>query len=383
MTDLPPLSPDERLRYARHLTLPEVGEAGQRRLKAARVLVVGAGGLGSPAALYLAAAGVGCLGIADFDVVETSNLQRQVLHGTAALGRPKVDSAAARLRDVNPTIRVQPHPIRLDRASAPELVAQYDIVVDGSDNFATRYLLNDVCALLGRPYVYGAIYRFEGQVAVFWAGHGPCYRCLFQEPPPPDLVPTCAQGGVLGVLPGIVGSWQALEALKLLLGIGQPLLGRLAIFDGLAGRWREVAVPRASDCPVCGVAPTIRSVEDLIDYEAFCGVPSSDTTPAVEPPAVAAQLRQGVPLLLLDVRRPDEWSVGNLSAYGAIHIPLDELPTRLAEIPRDRPVVTVCRSGQRAQRAAALLRAHGIPAAVLRGGLEAWARTVDPSLPVA
>jgi len=273
MNDLPPLSDADRSRYARHLVLPEVGEIGQRRLKAARVLVVGAGGLGSPVALYLAAAGVGCLGVVDFDVVEASNLQRQVLHGTAALGRPKVDSAAERLTDLNPAIEVRRHTVRLDRDTAPAIVADYDLVVDGSDNFPTRYLLNDVCALLRRPYIYGAIYRFEGQVSVFWAGRGPCYRCLFREPPPPELVPTCAEGGVLGVLPGIIGSWQALEALKLVLGVGEPLIGRLAIFDGLAGRWREVRVPRAADCPLCGTNPTIPALTDLVDYEAFCGAP--------------------------------------------------------------------------------------------------------------
>ena len=395
--DAPGLSRAELLRYARHLALPEVGLEGQQRLKEGRVLCVGAGGLGSPLALYLAAAGVGTIGIVEFDEVDESNLQRQILHGTKDVGRPKLASAADRLRDVNPHVRVVPHDARLTSANALEIVAAYDIVVDGTDNFPTRYLVNDACVLSGKPNVYGSVFRWEGQVSVFATEGGPCYRCLFREPPPPGLVPNCAEGGVVGVLPGIIGSVQALEAIKLLLGAGTSLAGRLLIFDALALEWREVSLRRNPSCPVCGDEPTQR---ELIDYEIFCGVgaeaPAAGSADAaagagtaaaavteVEPGVAAQQLASDVPPYLLDVREPWEWAVSNLADRGARLIPLGELDERLGEIPADRPVVVYCRSGQRSLTAAhRLARAGRGPVANLRGGLVAWARDVEPGLPV-
>ena len=380
----PTLTRDEILRYARHLVLPEVGAAGQRRLKAARVLLVGAGGLGSPAALYLAAAGAGTLGIIDHDIVDATNLQRQILHGTSDIGRAKLDSATDRLRDVNPHVLVEPHPTRLTSANALDIVARYDLVVDGSDNFPTRYLVNDACVLLGKLDVYGAVLRWEGQVAVFGAPGGPCYRCLFREPSPPGLVPDCAEGGVLGVLPGIIGSLQAVEAIKWILGVGESLAGRLVILDALELRFREVAIARDPGCPVCGDHPTQTG---LIDYERFCGIEDTDA-PASSPlsEVAASDLEREVagptPPLLVDVRDPWEWDAGGLAERGAVHIPLAELMDRVDELPAGRALVTYCKMGGRSAYAAERLRDAGYPARNLRGGLEAWAREVDPSVTV-
>jgi len=388
----------ELYRYARHLTLPEVGLEGQRRLKQGRVLCVGAGGLGSPLALYLAAAGVGTLGLVDFDVVDESNLQRQILHGTSDVGRSKLDSAVDRLREVNPHVTVERHETRLSSQNALDILAHYDVVVDGTDNFPTRYLVNDACVLLGKPNVYGSIFRWEGQLSVFATEGGPCYRCLFRAPPPPGLVPNCAEGGVLGVLPGIIGSAQAMEAIKLLLGVGRPLIGRLLLFDALEMSWREVGLRRNPACPVCGDAPTQTG---LIDYDVFCGVaPADGRRPGVAGAPGAGGPGAGVRSLsaealratlegenrpfLLDVREPWEWAVGSMSDLGARLVPLGELDTRLAELPTDRPIVVYCKSGTRSARAAALLTERGFaPVSNLDGGLEAWAAVVDPKVDVA
>jgi molybdopterin/thiamine biosynthesis adenylyltransferase/rhodanese-related sulfurtransferase len=383
----PELTRAELLRYARHLALPQVGMEGQRRLKAARVLCVGAGGLGSPLALYLAAAGVGTLGLVDFDVVDATNLQRQILHGTKDVGRSKLDSAVERLADANPHVEVVRHDTRLTSENALDILAGYDVVVDGTDNFPTRYLVNDACVLLGKPNVYGSIFRWEGQVSVFATPGGPCYRCLFREPPPPGLVPNCAEGGVMGVLPGVIGSLQATETLKVLLGVGETLAGRLLIFDALDMSWREVALRRNPDCPVCGDHPTQTG---LIDYEVFCGIvpapgaPARDTgVPELDPADVVARLGTDRPPFLLDVREGWEWQVGNLETLGGRLIPLGDLPLRLGEIPGDRPVVVVCRSGQRSLTAARQLLDAGFPEVYnLRGGLQAWARDVDADVVV-
>ena len=384
---LPELTRPELLRYARHLALPQVGMEGQRTLKAARVLCVGAGGLGSPLALYLAAAGVGTLGLVDFDVVDATNLQRQILHGTRDVGRSKLDSATERLADANPHVEVVRHETRLTSQNALEILSGYDVVVDGTDNFPTRYLVNDACVLLGKPNVYGSIFRWEGQVSVFATKGGPCYRCLFREPPPPGLVPNCAEGGVMGVLPGVIGSLQAMETLKLLLGVGEPLTGRLLIFDGLEMSWREVALRRNPDCPVCGDNPT---QTDLIDYEVFCGVAPAPGqvadeggVPELDPSEVVQRLATDRPPFLLDVREDWEWRVGNLEALGGRLVPLGELERRLEEVPHDRPVVVVCRSGQRSLTAARQLLDRGFAEVYnLRGGMQAWARDVDPDVDV-
>ena len=390
----PELDRDELYRYARHLALPDVGMEGQLRLKAGRVLCVGAGGLGSPLALYLAAAGVGTIGLVDDDVVDESNLQRQLLHGTSDVGRSKLDSAADRLTDVNPHIEVVRHPTRLSSENALDVLDAYDVVVDGTDNFPTRYLVNDACVLLGKPNVYGSVFRWEGQVSVFATEGGPCYRCLFREPPPPGLVPNCAEGGVLGALPGIIGSAQAMETIKLLLGVGTTLAGRLLIFDALDMSWREVGLRRNPDCPVCGDEP---AQTELIDYEVFCGVkPSPDAAVAsggaapgadLEPPAFAERDVEEVRDLLegdeepflLDVREPWEWAVSSLKERGARLIPLGELGDRMGEVPRDRHVVTYCRSGQRSRTAARRLSEAGFTHVTsMRGGMRAWAERVEP-----
>ncbi|MDH3206047.1 MAG: molybdopterin-synthase adenylyltransferase MoeB [Gemmatimonadota bacterium] len=383
------LSRAELYRYARHLALPQVGIEGQKRLKAGRVLCVGAGGLGSPLALYLAAAGVGTLGIVDFDVVDESNLQRQILHGTKDVGRSKLDSAEDRLRDINPHVRVVKHESQLSSANALGILADYDVVVDGTDNFPTRYLVNDACVLLGKPNVYGSVFRWEGQASVFATKGGPCYRCLFREPPPPGLVPNCAEGGVLGVLPGIIGSLQALETIKLLLGQGDSLVGRLLIFDALGMEWREVKLRRNPDCPVCGDSPT---QTELIDYDVFCGVApvsggesahDARAVPEVDAATVAQQLESDAPPFLLDVREPWEWAVSSLAMRGARLIPLGELADRLGEIPEDRPVVVYCRTGPRSLQAALVMIDAGFdPVSNLQGGMIAWARDVEPGLPV-
>ncbi len=377
---LPPLSHDEIKRYSRHLIMPEVGLDGQRKLKAARVLCIGAGGLGSPATLYLAAAGVGTIGLVDFDVVDFSNLQRQILHGTPDVGRPKLESARDRLTAVNPHVRIETHETTLSSANALEILAGYDIVIDGTDNFPTRYLVNDACVLLGKPNVYGSIFRFEGQASVFAVPGGPCYRCLYPEPPPPGLVPSCAEGGVLGVLPGTVGTIQATEAIKLILGVGSPLVGRLLVFDALAMRFREFKLQRDPACPVCGDHPTVRA---LVDYEAFCGVGPSHAAAAREPEITALELKAlldgPTPPILVDVREPHEARICRIP--GAVLIPLAELPRRVAELDSTRRIVVHCRSGQRSARAVSLLRGAGFDAWNLKGGILDWIDRVDPTQP--
>jgi adenylyltransferase/sulfurtransferase len=372
------LSSSELIRYARHLTLPEVGLPGQERLRSARVLLVGAGGLGSPAALYLAAAGVGTIGIVDADAVELSNLQRQVLHGQATLGVPKTESARRRLGDLNPHVRVEAHPVRLTSGNALELLGRYDLTVDGSDNFPTRYLVNDASVLLGKPYVYGSIFRFDGQVSVFAAPDGPCYRCLFADPPPPDLVPNCADAGVLGVLPGIVGSLQAAEAIKLILGIGAPLISRLLLLDVLRGRFRELELRRDPSCPACGENPSVR---ELIDYEAFCGVHAEAGPVGSEITADELDRRltgDGQGIVVLDVREPWEWEIAHIP--GSRHLPLGELPERISELDGDAEFVTLCHRGLRSLTAQRLLQGAGFRARSLAGGIDAWAERVDPEM---
>lgn len=380
------LSPEETLRYSRHLLLPEVGLQGQRKLKQSRVLLVGAGGLGSPVSLYLAAAGVGTIGMIDFDTVDETNLHRQILHGSSDVGRPKLDSARERLGEVNPHIAFEAIPERLTSANALEILGEYDLVVDGTDNFPTRYLVNDACVLLGKPNVYGSIFRFEGQASVFWGAHGPCYRCLFAEPPPPGMVPSCAEGGVLGVLPGIIGTIQATEALKLLLGAGDTLLGRLLMLDALRMRFREIQLRKDPECPVCGEAPT---VHELIDYERFCGYePSSeqeqtmDEVPEIDVKELKERLDRGDRLTIIDVREPHEWEIGNLEPQGARLIPLGEIEEHLDEIDPSEEIVLQCRSGGRSARALELLREHGYERLWnLKGGILAWSDEIDPSIP--
>ena len=373
------LSPAELRRYARHVILPELGQEGQARLKAGRVLLVGAGGLGSPAALYLAAAGVGTIGIVDDDTVDESNLQRQVLHGTAGVGTSKLASAEARLRDLNPHVDIETFDARLTSANAMEILGGFDIIVDGSDNFPTRYLVNDACVLLGKPDVYGSIFRFEGQASIFAMPNGPCYRCLFRDPPPPELVPSCEQAGVLGVVPGIIGSIQALETIKLLAGIGAPLVGRLLLVDTLTMQTRELALSRDPECPVCGEQPT---VTELIDYEAFCGTAARERRAdsiEVDPADLARELETSA-VQLVDVREPWEWKIGHLS--DAVLLPGGDLERGLDALERSRPVVTYCHHGARSLAAARALREAGFEnVRSLRGGIDAWAREVDHSIP--
>lgn len=372
------LSPQEMQRYSRHLIMPEVGLDGQQRLKAASVLLIGAGGLGSPLGLYLAAAGVGRLGLVDFDVVDFSNLQRQVLHGTSDVGRPKLHSARDRLQEINPGVRVDLYETRLTSANAMSIFAPYDVVIDGTDNFATRYLVNDACVLLNKPNVYGSIFRFDGQASVFYPGKGPCYRCLYPEPPPPGEVPSCAEGGVLGILPGLIGCIQATEAVKLLIGQGEPLVGRLLLYDALAMNFREFKVKRNPKCPICGDAPTITQ---LIDYEQFCGVRGEPamTTGEMTVEELKARLERGDDLFVLDVRNPPEWQICRLE--GATLIPLGDLPTRLGELDRERETVVHCKSGMRSQRAIAFLRQQGFTKLHnLKGGILAWAERIDPTM---
>ena len=379
-----PLTTPERVRYARHMTLPQVGRDGQERLRDTAVLLIGAGGLGSPLALYLAAAGVGRLGLIDFDRVDTSNLQRQVLYRTQDTGRQKVEAAAERLHTLNPHVQVDLHPTRLTSDNALELAGSYDIVADGSDNFATRYLVNDACVLAGKPNVYGSVYQFEGQVTVFSTEDGPCYRCLYDRPPPPDLVPSCAEGGVLGVLPGLIGTLQATEVLKLALGIGEPLIGRLLLVDALPMRFRTLHIAKNPDCPICGRAP---SITELFDYEAFCASPTarsmadSNSIPEITVHELKDRMDNGTAPFILDVRRPDEYEIANL---GGTLIPLDELPDRLGEIEEHRGddlLVVHCRSGARSAKAVDMLRQAGFENAVnLRGGVLAWGDEIDPSM---
>jgi sulfur-carrier protein adenylyltransferase/sulfurtransferase len=373
------LSHAETLRYSRHLLLPEVGVTGQRKLKAARVLTIGAGGLGSPVSLYLAAAGVGTIGIVDFDLVDLTNLQRQIVHGTSTLGRPKLDSAEERLTDLNPNVRIERHETRLTSENALEIIGEYDIVVDGTDNFPTRYLVNDACVLLGKPNVYGSIFRFEGQASLFYAEKGPCYRCLYSEPPPPGLVPSCAEGGVLGVLPGIIGSIQALETIKWIIGAGTSLLGRLILFDALKLRFRELELRKDPACPICGTNPTIH---ELIDYEAFCGIGAE---PAYAGPEISAEeLRselhtKGQNLVLVDVREPHEWEIAHIE--GATLIPLSQLPERLSELDGHAEIVTQCHHGVRSMKALEILKGAGFgKVRSLAGGIDAWAERIEPGM---
>jgi adenylyltransferase/sulfurtransferase len=378
-----PLSPQETARYSRHLIMPEVGVEGQKRLKAASVLLIGAGGLGSPLALYLAAAGVGRLGLVDFDVVDFSNLQRQVLHGTPDVGRSKLASAKDRILAVNPEVRVDLYETRLTSANALKLFGPYDLIIDGTDNFPTRYLVNDACVLLGKPNVYGSIFRFDGQASVFYPGRGPCYRCLYPEPPPPGEVPSCAEGGVLGVLPGLIGCIQATEAVKLILGRGEPLVGRLLLYDALQMTFREFKVRRNPKCPVCGEAPTIKQ---LIDYEQFCGVRGQESPAAVAagPEITAEELKrridQGQNLFILDVRNPEEFQICRIP--GSTLLPLPQLPQRFRELDSERELVVHCKSGMRSLKAIQFLRQQGFTKLVnLRGGILAWADKVDPGMP--
>lgn len=378
--ELPQLGAQEIRRYSRHLILPEVGTEGQKRLKAAKVLMIGTGGLGSPLGLYLAAAGVGTLGIVDFDVVDESNLQRQVLFGISDVGKPKIEAAAARLRDINPHIQIVPYETRLESSNALDLFRDYDLVVDGTDNFPTRYLVNDACVLLGKPNVYGSIFRFEGQVSVFWGAKGPCYRCLFPEPPPPGLVPSCAEGGVLGVLPGIIGALQANEVIKLIVGAGDPLIGRLVLFDALKLRFRELKLRKDPNCPICSEHPTQTG---LIDYEQFCGIepeaPQEDDF-EIEVTDLARWRNEGRDIVLLDVRTPQEYQIARIE--GAILIPLQELPDRLNELDTASMIVAQCHGGVRSAQAVHFLRQHGFAKTRnLAGGIDAWSREVDPGVP--
>jgi sulfur-carrier protein adenylyltransferase/sulfurtransferase len=376
----PQLSHAEVLRYSRHLLLPEVGISGQRKLKAARVLTIGAGGLGSPLSLYLAAAGVGTIGIVDFDAVDLTNLQRQIVHGTSTLGQPKLESAEARLTDLNPNVRIEKHETRLSSQNALEILREYDIVVDGTDNFPTRYLVNDACVLLGKPNVYGSIFRFEGQASLFYARQGPCYRCLYSEPPPPGLVPSCAEGGVLGVLPGIIGSIQALETIKWIIGAGDSLIGRLVLFDALKLRFRELQLRKDPSCPICGDNP---SIHELIDYEAFCGIGAEPSYTGAE--ITAEELRQeldekGSGLVLIDVREPHEWEIAHIE--GAQLIPLGQLPERLGELDGHAEIVTHCHHGARSMKALGILKGAGFNRVrSLAGGIDAWADRVEVGMP--
>ena len=378
------LTVDEVRRYSRHLIIPDVGKTGQRRLKNARVLCVGAGGLGSPALLYLAAAGVGTLGIIDFDVVDESNLQRQIIHGQSDVGRPKAVSAMESVREVNPLVNVVLHEERLDSDNAMQIFERYDLIVDGTDNFATRYLVNDACVLLGKPYVWGSIYRFDGQASVFWAEHGPCYRCLYPEPPPPGMVPSCAEGGVLGVLCASIGSIQVNEAIKLITGIGEPLVGRLMIYDALDMTYRSVTVRKDPECPVCGKNPTIT---ELIDYEEFCGTVSEDAQKAAAGSTITAtelkdMLDRHDDILLIDVREPNEYEI--VSIPGAVLIPKGEILSgaALERLPQDRRIVLHCKSGARSAECLAVIKDAGFSDAVhVGGGVLAWINQVDPSLP--
>jgi adenylyltransferase/sulfurtransferase len=380
---LPTLTNEEFQRYSRHLIMPEVGVAGQQRLKAARVLCVGAGGLGAPASLYLAAAGVGTIGLVDFDVVDASNLQRQILFSIHDVGRPKVEAARDRLQGVNPTAKIVTHEMALKSSNALEIFADYDVIVDGADNFPTRYLVNDACVLTGKPNAYGSIFRFDGQASVFATKGGPCYRCLYPEPPPPGLVPSCAEGGVLGVLPGIIGVIQATEAIKLILGAGDPLIGRLLLFDALKMTFRTLKLQRDPTCPVCGDHPTVKA---LIDYEQFCGImpaqTSADDGSEMTVEELKAKMDRKEPFWLLDVREQNEFEISRIA--GSTLIPLGELPRRLAELPQgpDAPEIVVhCKMGARSAKAVNLLREKGFARTKnLAGGILAWIDKIDPTL---
>ena len=382
------LTPEEYKRYSRHLIMPEVGIEGQRKLKAAKVLCIGAGGLGSPVAMYLAAAGVGTLGIVDFDTVDFSNLQRQILHGTPDVGRPKLASAKDRINALNPNVHVEPYETALSSENALQIFEPYDVIIDGTDNFPTRYLVNDACVILGKPNAYGSIFRFEGQASVFATKNGPCYRCLYPEPPPPGLVPSCAEGGVLGVLPGLVGVIQATEAIKLVTGIGEPLIGRFLIVDALRMKFRELKLQKDPDCPVCGTHPTVTK---LIDYDQFCGIhpaapepvvvnAPAETETEITPVGLKARLDRGDDVKIIDVREPHEYQINRIA--GSTLIPLGDVPKRFRELDPDRLLVMQCRSGARSAKAADFLRSQGFKRVLnLKGGILAWIDQVDPSQP--
>jgi sulfur-carrier protein adenylyltransferase/sulfurtransferase len=385
---LPDLSNEEIARYSRHLILPEVGMEGQKKLKAAKVLCVGTGGLGSPLALYLAAAGIGTLGLVDFDVVDSSNLQRQIIHSTADIGRPKIDSAEERLKGLNPFINIVKYDTMLTSANALEIIRQFDVIADGTDNFQTRYLVNDACVLTGKPNAYGSIFRFEGQASVFATKDGPCYRCLYPEPPPPGLVPSCAEGGVLGILPGLVGVIQATEAIKLILGVGEPLIGRLLLVDALNMNFRQLKLRKNPDCPVCGTYPTVK---ELIDYDQFCGIlpaaPKEATLnngvnggiPQISVTDFKRKLDAGEDIYLLDVREPHEYQIANLGGH---LVPLGDLPARVRELDPSREIVVHCKMGGRSQKAAEFLQQSGFRNIQnLAGGIQAWSEQVDPKVP--
>jgi molybdopterin/thiamine biosynthesis adenylyltransferase/rhodanese-related sulfurtransferase len=376
------LSNEEILRYSRHLIMPEVGMEGQQKLKAAKVLCIGTGGLGSPLTLYLAAAGVGTLGLVDFDVVDYTNLQRQIIHSTPDVGRPKLESAEEKLRALNPYVDIRKFETRLTSANALDIFRDFDVIADGTDNFPTRYLVNDACVLTGKPNVYGSIFRFEGQASVFATKEGPCYRCLYPEPPPPGLVPSCAEGGVLGILPGLVGIIQATEAIKLILGAGEPLIGRLLMVDALAMSFRTLKLRKNPECPACGAHPTIKK---LIDYEQFCGIPAAGhQEPAVNadditPEELKRRLDAGEDLFVLDVREPHEYQIANLGGH---LIPLNDLPKRVSELDSSREIVAHCKMGGRSAKAVDFLRQAGFKKVRnLAGGIAAWSDKVDPKVP--
>ncbi|MBY5163979.1 molybdopterin-synthase adenylyltransferase MoeB [Salsipaludibacter albus] len=377
-----PLTNDEIARYSRHLIIPDVAIEGQERLKAAKVLLVGTGGLGSPLALYLAAAGVGTIGLVDNDVVDASNLQRQVIHGTSDIGKDKLDSAEESINDVNPHVTVVKHPTFLDSSNAMEIIEPYDLVIDGTDNFPTRYLVNDACVLLGKPNVYGSIFRFEGQLSVFYAQEGPCYRCMFPEPPPPGMVPNCAEGGVLGIMAGHIGTAQGIEGIKLMVGIGDPMIGRLGLYDALDQRWTYVKVNKDPNCPVCGDEPT---VTELIDYEEFCGMPAHDRDEVAAPeeleilPREYAEIASKPDVVLLDVREPHEYEINRIP--GSVLIPKDTVPGKLDALDPTKDYVVQCKSGARSMEVTQLMRGAGFKARNLHGGINAYARQVDDSIP--
>lgn len=386
------LSNEEIQRYSRHLIMPEVGMEGQKKLKAASVLLIGAGGLGSPLGMYLAAAGIGRIGLVDYDTVDYSNLQRQIIHGTSDVGRPKLDSARDRINDINPYVQIDTYEVPLTSDNALEIFEPYDVIVDGTDNFPTRYLTNDASVILGKPNVYGSIFRFEGQASVFYAKEGPCYRCLFPEPPPPGLVPSCAEGGVLGILPGTIGAIQATETIKLILGSGTTLIGRLLLYDALNMSFDEVRLRKNPDCPVCGEHPTVTK---LIDYEQFCGMPAHDRSlygaghddtqngvPQMSPADLKTRLDDGEPLFILDVREPHEWEISNLANYGAVLIPKGQVLDRMGELDTAQEIVVQCRTGGRSAEIVRLLQQHGYSKLHnLDGGINRWAKDVDSSVP--
>ena len=375
------LTPEEIRRYSRHLIIPDIAMDGQRRMKNAKVLCIGAGGLGSPVAMYLAAAGVGTLGLVDYDVVDETNLQRQIMHGQSDVGRKKLDSAEDSIKEINPFVNVVKHETFVTSENALDLFSGYDLIIDGSDNFPTRYLVNDACVLLGKPYVWGSIYRFDGQLSVFWAEHGPCYRCLFPEPPPPGMVPSCAEGGVLGMLCGTIGSLQTTEAVKLITGTGDPMIGRMLIYDALELKFRELKVRKDPECPVCGKNPT---VTELIDYEAFCGVTDEIAQFAsqlsVTPRELQGMRARGEEVVLIDVREPHEWEIARIP--DASLIPMGEVPSRISEIPQTGNVLVYCKVGARSAEVLKFLHQVGLTNTKhLAGGIDAWANQIDPSMP--